>query len=1033
MTTNSLTDQLIKQGESSRVVFVPSLLDRGAIAESVCAFLNTHGGVVQVGLDENGVALGDASKAETDALDIYLRTEISPKVLFTVTLNPTESGPVVSVDVPAGSDRPYVYQGTVYVRDDSTNRSADHSELRAMVIGGTEQSSRWERRPALTLDVKDLDGRLVDETVRRAKQRNFDFTNPRNRKSIMQDLALQQNGQLTNAADVLFGREVWRRRPQTRLRAICYMSDRGDDFRDEQLFQGPASILLEDAVAFLRRHVAIRSEFHDGQLARESSSEYPFWSLREGVVNALVHRDYSKSSGSVSISVYPGRVEIFNSGKFPDGITPHHLNQAQHDSILINPDIAHVFFLQGLMERAGRGTYKMTQECDELGMRPPEWATTEAGVRLKFWGKAVTRDAQSESRTTVCQIRADSVVRCCQLLKEADALIDDLFDDRMAQRFSFYDRFAVFLSKTHADSVEDTLEQLVFGESEDALIGQVDSFEPTPQECMYLVAAARLRCIGLLWGLLPAERQKRADAPANKPADYDNSVSTRPEWLLDDGSFDEIKVQELNETFPERSSRYLLENWNFNCSWTTPEKAVLNAILNNYLPDVEIEDIPEEINGIRVRKLACLLRVATSCTLGRNVCPLEIRLRMKVDSWCDVRMTHLAPVDWIIDRIFDHGRNLVEFRATIPAIQRIPDPRDIMRLPIAYVDYAPGLQFLGNVIQDVLDSVQPCLVKCSNTFMGTVKVVSYHMGPKDTKSGEAFLPDHWALPLAAAVNASEAAGMTALILRSFCDFGFNDEPQPSFCEQVAEVCEAAEVLHPVNALIHRLVAEIQTRFQWDQEPNAEKKKDFREFLDGYLIRRADDGDRVADTALKSDILLDENGRELDLVVIYGYGRSVLSTLIKSRFRGEVIQVDVGHEVRGPWISQEAIRIAEILDTNQIQSRVVTLAGLYGTLRHAVAAGQTVGFLTGARCILEDGCNPKEFLCPTGTWQIAAAVNGSGGKTLAVAEKEKVVVDSREIELFRNRLTRLAAVMDKRPWAQVDPLKDQDHISVSVVD
>jgi ATP-dependent DNA helicase RecG len=139
---------------------------------------------------------------------------------------------------------------------------------------------------------------------------------------------------------------------------------------------------LEEAMTFLKRHVAIAAEFRLGQLSRETRPQYPFNSLREGLVNALVHRDYAAFSGGVSVSIYPGRVEIWNSGRLPLGLTPDKLLASTHDSILVNPDISHVFYLQELMERVGRGTFKIVQECKELGMQQPEWRNAVSGVRL---------------------------------------------------------------------------------------------------------------------------------------------------------------------------------------------------------------------------------------------------------------------------------------------------------------------------------------------------------------------------------------------------------------------------------------------------------------------------------------------------------------------------------------------------------------------------------------------------------------------------------------------------------------------------
>lgn len=162
-------------------------------------------------------------------------------------------------------------------------------------------------------------------------------------------------------------------------------------FLDEQLYEGPAFELLERAMDFLKRHVPISAEFRAGQLQRESKPKYPFNALREGLVNALVHRDYAAFSGSVSVNVYPDRIEIWNAGKLPRGVSQRDLLLASHPSILVNPDIGHVFYLHELMERVGRGTFKIAQECRHFGMRAPEWKNVGSWVRLTMF--AATADS----------------------------------------------------------------------------------------------------------------------------------------------------------------------------------------------------------------------------------------------------------------------------------------------------------------------------------------------------------------------------------------------------------------------------------------------------------------------------------------------------------------------------------------------------------------------------------------------------------------------------------------------------------------
>lgn len=337
-------------------------------------------------MDDDGKPNSSVTEDHVAPLQKFLRDKITPRVLYDVSFDHTSWGNVISIGIPAGPDRPYVFDGAVFIRKGASTRPATASALRELVENSAQSMTRWERRPSIGLEIDGIDRPLLSESVRRAQdRRGYLFDGPNDPVANLSRLSLVQSGQLTNAADVLFGKEVAQRHPQTRLRAVCYSTDRADDFLDEQLYEGPAFQLLEDAMAFLKRHVAIGAGFREGQLPRDSKPKYPFNALREGLVNALVHRDYAAFSGSVSVSVYPGRVEIWNTGKLPRGVSPRDLLLASHSSILVNPDISHVFFLHELMERVGRGTFKIAQECRDIGMRLPEWKNIGSGVRLTMF------------------------------------------------------------------------------------------------------------------------------------------------------------------------------------------------------------------------------------------------------------------------------------------------------------------------------------------------------------------------------------------------------------------------------------------------------------------------------------------------------------------------------------------------------------------------------------------------------------------------------------------------------------------------
>jgi ATP-dependent DNA helicase RecG len=180
---------------------------------------------------------------------------------------------------------------------------------------------------------------------------------------------------------VLYGENPGPRLPQTRIRATRFAADKGGDFLDDRVLEGCASALLEQVFEFVRQHVRVEARFNPSKLAREDRPQFPLTASREGLINAIIHRDYGLTSGGMAVGIYPERIEIWNSGRLPSGLNVADLKRA-HPSLPANPDMAHVFHLRGLIERFGRGTLAIIEQCREFGLPPPEWKAAPSGVTL---------------------------------------------------------------------------------------------------------------------------------------------------------------------------------------------------------------------------------------------------------------------------------------------------------------------------------------------------------------------------------------------------------------------------------------------------------------------------------------------------------------------------------------------------------------------------------------------------------------------------------------------------------------------------
>jgi ATP-dependent DNA helicase RecG len=155
------------------------------------------------------------------------------------------------------------------------------------------------------------------------------------------------------------------------------------EFMDQRQLRGPAFKLLEEAELFCQRHFPLPAKIVPEQLRRVETPLIPPDAMREILVNALIHRDYSIAGGAVSLGIFDDRVEVSSTGKYPNGITPEALKH-EHLSVLRNPIIADVFHRTGLIEKWGRGTNRVAEMCEAAGIAPPEFKELTGGAVVTF-------------------------------------------------------------------------------------------------------------------------------------------------------------------------------------------------------------------------------------------------------------------------------------------------------------------------------------------------------------------------------------------------------------------------------------------------------------------------------------------------------------------------------------------------------------------------------------------------------------------------------------------------------------------------
>jgi ATP-dependent DNA helicase RecG len=375
MNQNDIRKKLNLGGSQTLVAEDEYSIDK--TGRNICALLNSGGG--------NIVFIDSTAYKSDQEYSIY--NDITPKAVLSLEKKVIDKHSALCFEVPAGKDTPYSYKNVIYVREGNETIPADIETVKDMIIKKQNEPIRWERRFSDAEYESDFDnGHFITVIDNIVKGHRFKFKRINDTIYYLEDLSLYKYGKLTNACDVLFCTNPAQRLPQIRAKAALFANDKTDStYLDMKNFEGPLLNIFNDLFNFISRNTPTLSHFKESSSVRQDKPIYPANAIREGLINALVHRDYSDFKGSISVSIYPGRLEIWNYGELPEGITVDNLSKG-NVSILRNPDISFVMYLQGYMERIGRGASLIKKLCKENGLPEPQWKSEKGrGVTLTFF------------------------------------------------------------------------------------------------------------------------------------------------------------------------------------------------------------------------------------------------------------------------------------------------------------------------------------------------------------------------------------------------------------------------------------------------------------------------------------------------------------------------------------------------------------------------------------------------------------------------------------------------------------------------
>ena len=382
--------RLLTQGEGQQLDFKEETIKPGKLAETLVAFANAEGGTILIGVDDAGHVRGvsDPKRATDNVVEAIAACSPPLGIGLPQPVEVTPGVTVLTVEIPTRLPRVYHAHGRYLRRAGSMNLALDEATLRRLLYERGEIS--FEAEPVAESSLADLDQVKVNEFRRRYEEIYGRSLTLANRELLLAMGCLTREGRATVAGLLLFGREIQRSFFEPHISIARYRGDVvGAEYRlDSRDYYGT---IIEAAIAasdYVNEHVQVFSRLLPGKAVRQDVPQYPRFAIREIIINAIVHRDWSIKGSRVLVKMFADHIEVQSPGPLPPPVTPQNIRE-EHQ--LRNPRIAQAFKDHGLIEKFGNGIDRIFAEIEAHPFKPrlPEFRDTGASVIVTLYGAAL--------------------------------------------------------------------------------------------------------------------------------------------------------------------------------------------------------------------------------------------------------------------------------------------------------------------------------------------------------------------------------------------------------------------------------------------------------------------------------------------------------------------------------------------------------------------------------------------------------------------------------------------------------------------
>jgi ATP-dependent DNA helicase RecG len=364
---------MLKNNPGQRLAY---LIDASVepLAECLVAFANGDGGLIVLGVDEDGLPTESIWEEEAEGALREAARMCRPPVTSHWQPVETRRGTLVGIQVPRSLELHSLADGRILVRSGNSNRLMAGREVQA--LAASRQSAEFETEVVPGARPSDLDPEIVREYLDKREARGSALVTSTT-DLLFEIGATDREGNPTTLGILLFGKSPQTFFPQSGVVFVKFpgieprAEDGGIGYGRRDELSGPLSRIVERAWNIIYEEMRVGASVNG--LEREELTEYPRFAVREAVVNAVAHRDYRIKGRRIEIRMYADRMEVISPGALPGYMT---LDNLVEEHFSRSPRLVSGLYQWGYIEELGLGIDQMIEEMVQAGHDPPEFRAT---------------------------------------------------------------------------------------------------------------------------------------------------------------------------------------------------------------------------------------------------------------------------------------------------------------------------------------------------------------------------------------------------------------------------------------------------------------------------------------------------------------------------------------------------------------------------------------------------------------------------------------------------------------------------------